>query len=279
MEFKEKFIGFIDILGFKQLVEAAERGEGLTLKEILELTAKLGRVGEREQIERRGGKMCPLAQYVQRDLDFRVTQISDCVVLSTEISPAGGINLINQAWLAVTELLARGILCRGYITRGKIYHTDAQFVGTGYQKAFAKESEVMAFSRHADDRGTPFVEIDPEVRDYLTKSSDACVREMFSRLVKDDGTVTALFPFQQFCAKFAITQDFDAAKQKASNENLRIWLRSLRERILSYVDRSNPKAVTKSEHYIAALDAQLMICDRTDEVIEALRRPFPGNRG
>ncbi len=218
--------------------------------------------------------MCPLASYMQRDLDFRVTQISDCVVLSTEISPAGGINLVNQAWLAVAELLAKGILCRGYITRGKIYHTDAQFVGTGYQKALARESEVMAFSRHANDQGTPFVEIDPEVRDFLAKSSDGCVREMFSRLVKDDGTVTALFPFQQFCAKFAITSDFDAAKQKASNENLRIWLHSIKERMSKYIDSSNPKAVLKSEHYFAALDAQLAICDRTDQVIQGLSRPF-----
>jgi hypothetical protein len=279
MEFEDKFIGFIDILGFKQMVAAAERGEGLTLPQILALTAKLGRVGEREQFEKHGGKMCPQATYLRRDLDFRATQISDCVVISTEISPAGGINLINQAWLAVTELIARGVLCRGYITRGKIYHTESQFIGTGYQKAYHKgENEVKAFSRHADDLGTPFVEIDSEVRDYLAQSPDACVREMFSRLVKDDGTVAALFPFQQFCSKFAITADFDAAMQKKSNDNLRVWLHSLRERILYHLDRNNAKAVMKTEHYIAALDAQFEICDRTDHLIDALGRPFPGPR-
>jgi hypothetical protein len=278
MEFKEKFIAFIDILGFKQLVAAAERGEGMPLHEILELSQKLGRSGKRQFFEKYGSEMCPAASFVQRDLDFRATQISDCVVLSTEISPAGGINLISQAWSAVTALLTQGLLCRGYITRGMIYHTDAQFIGTGYQKAVEKEKAVMAFSRNADDRGTPFVEVDAEVRDYLVESADGCVREMFSRLVKDDGTVTAVFPFQALSAKFMIDHSFDAAMQKKSNQNLRISLQTMKEKMMKYIDRSNPSAVLKSEHYVAALDAQLKICDRTDQLIDALCRPFPSRR-
>ncbi len=34
MEFKEKFVGFVDILGFKNMIEAAESGTGRTLDEI-----------------------------------------------------------------------------------------------------------------------------------------------------------------------------------------------------------------------------------------------------
>jgi hypothetical protein len=273
MEFKEKFIGFVDILGFKQLVASAESGNGISLPEILELVEKLGRAGERQRFERHGARMCPAAPFVQRDLDFRATQVSDCVILSAELSPAGGINLIDQAWMAVTELLVRGILCRGYITRGKIYHTDTQFIGSGYQQAYDGEGKVVAFRRNAEERGTPFVEIDNSVRDYLQTCGDPCVKEMFSRLVKDDGTVTALFPFQQFCAKFMITPGFDPVKQKASNQNLRVWLRAMKEKVAKHVDQSNPSAVMKLEHYLTAFDAQLAICDRTDEVIEALARP------
>ncbi len=275
MEFKEKFIGFIDILGFKQLVVAAERGEGLQLSEIVGLTHKLNRGNRRQYFEKYGPEMCPAASFVQRNLDFQATQISDCVVMSTEISPAGGINLISQAWSIVAELLAHGLLCRGYITRGKIYHTADQFIGTGYQNALEKEKSVKAFSRHADDLGTPFVEVDAEVREYLVKSNDRCLKEMFSRLVKDDGTVSAIFPFQAFSTKFAINETFDPAKQKASNQNLRSRLQSMKEKIAKFVDLSNHKAVTKSEHYVSALDEQLRVCDQTDEIIDALCRPFP----
>jgi hypothetical protein len=278
MQFKEKFIAFIDILGFKQLVECSERGEGIPLEKIVELVEKLGRAGKRQFFQQYGPEMCPTAAFLQRDLDFRATQISDCVVMSAEISPAGGINLISQSWSAVAHLLTDGLLCRGYITRGFIYHTDTQFIGTGYQKAVEKEKSVLAFSRHTNDLGTPFVEVDAQVRDYLTSSPDGCVREMFSRLVKDDGTLTAIFPFKSFSAKFAISPSFDAAAQRKSNQNLRTSLRTMKENMMKYVDQSNRKAVTKSEHYLAALDEQLEICDRTDKVIDALADSFPRSK-
>lgn len=263
MEFQEKFIGFIDILGFKELVARAERGEGMPLPEILALLPKLGRTGERQFFERYGPKMCPAAARVRQDLDFYATQVSDCVIMSAEVSPAGGINLVNQAWLAVAEMLNGGLLCRGYITRGKIHHSDTHFLGTGYQKAYhAAENNVIAFRRSADERGTPFVEIDPSVRGYLERSPDPCVKEMFGRLVQADGTVAAIYPFKQFCAKFAITGNFNPAEQKASNQNLRTWLQRMKATMLKHIDHSNAKAVAKSEHYLAALNEQLAICDR-----------------
>jgi len=43
MKFKETFIAFIDIFGFKSMIEAAERGEGQSLPEIFQLQAELGR--------------------------------------------------------------------------------------------------------------------------------------------------------------------------------------------------------------------------------------------
>lgn len=216
MEFKDKFIAYIDVLGFKQLVEAAERGEGMTLDQILDVLGKLGRTEQRSRFERSGPFLCPGAPRLEKNLDFRSTQISDCVILSAEVSPAGAINLVEQAWMAVTELLVKGLLCRGYITRGSIFHTDSQVIGTGYQRAFELEKSVIAFQRDADDEGTPFVEVDGIVREYVA-TCDSTVREMFSRLVKDDGAVTALYPFQQFAAKFAVTKDFDPAKQKETS--------------------------------------------------------------
>lgn len=276
MDFKEKFIAFVDVLGFKDLVARAERGDGLPLVKILELLPKLGRAGAREFFEKYGPKTCPAAVRVQRDLDFFATQVSDCVIMSAEISPAGGINLVEQAWGAVTEMLTKGLLCRGYITRGNIYHTREHFVGTGYHKALAGEAAVTAFRKGADERGTPFVEIDASVREYLLATKDRCVVDIFDRLVEHDGTVTAIYPFKQLCAKFAITGDFDAAKQKASNQNLRVWIRQMKDAVGSHVDKSNESAVRKVEHYVAALEKQLVVCDKTDKVIDALIRPFPG---
>lgn len=282
MGFKEKFIGFVDILGFKKLVEAAERGTGMPLEEILGLVKELGVLEDRDQFVKYGPMTCPQSRCVQRDLDFRLTQISDCVVVSAEVSPAGVINLVEHCWGAVIKLLAKGIMCRGYITLGKIYHTDTQVIGTGYQEAYRKESLVTAFRHEADERGTPFVEVDTAVCDYVRDQGDSCVKEMFSRFVKEDGTVTAIFPFQRLQHSFIIGDylghEFDPEEERRSNRNMMSAIENMKEQIMSLVDQSKPDAFNKASHYIAALDAQLGICEETEKMIDMLETPFPRNR-
>ena len=53
-EFQEKFIAFIDILGFKQMVAKAEAGQGFSLPEITELVDLLGSSTKRNDFETYG---------------------------------------------------------------------------------------------------------------------------------------------------------------------------------------------------------------------------------
>ncbi|MFI5329614.1 MAG: hypothetical protein ACHQ2F_01060 [Desulfobaccales bacterium] len=277
--FKDKFIGFIDILGFKKMVEASEAKTGMPLLELLEMVKKLGAPEDRKRFEKHGPAICPQSAYIQRDLDFQVTQFSDSAIISSEISPSGVINLVGHCWGAVIELLAKGIMCRGYITRGPIYHIDTQAIGSGYQNAYLKESGVTAFRRNAEERGTPFVEVDQIVCDYVRDHGDPCVKMMFSRQVKDDGMVTALFPFSRLSHSFIIAgpgyNKFNPDEERRCNNNMRIMIQNVKDRIIKFIDQSNRSAVTKAEHYIAALDAQLEVCDRTDEIIAILNSPMP----
>lgn len=276
-DFKEKFIAFVDILGFKSLVEASEAGTGLSVEELSKLLESFGSPDIRDRLEKLGPICCPESKYIERNLDFRLSQVSDCAVISTEISPAGAINLIHHCWGTVLAFLERGIMCRGYITRGRIHHAATQFpIGTGYHNAYAAEGQVSFFKRQADERGTPFVEVDRVVCDYLRETDDSCIKEMFSRFTKSDGDTVALFPFQRLAHSFVIGgfgQKFDPEKEKKSNENLHRLVGLLKERVMTYVDRSNPSAVRKSEHYINALKAQLAVCDRTDKTIDMLCSP------
>ena len=264
------------------MVEASETGAGTTLSDLLDLLKTFGLPDKRIKLAKSGSSICPESTYINRDLDFRLTQISDCVIVSTEISPAGVINLVSHCWGIVIQLLQRGLMCRGYITRGPIFHTDTQIIGTGYQKAYQKEAEVSAFKREADERGTPFVEIDRTVCDYVATCQDSCVTEMFSRYVSDDGEVVALFPFKRFAHSFPVAgfgHKFDPDKEKRANDNVRAILANLKQRVTDYVDASNPDAVRKAEHYIRALDAQCSVCDRTEEMINLLASPaFPVQR-
>jgi hypothetical protein len=278
VKFEDKFIAFIDVLGFKSMVKASESGTGMPLPELMECLTKLGTKKDGTKFEQYGPTTCPQSNYSQRNLDFVVTQISDCVIISSEVSPAGIINLVSHCWGAVIELLVRGIMCRGYITRGSVFHKDGQVIGSGYQQAFESESGVSAFKLEADERGTPFVEVDPIVCEFIERETDPCVKEMFSRMVKTEQGTTALFPFQRLSHSFAIGgfgQEFDPEKEKVANDNVRKLLRSLKERVLKYVDHDNPRAVNKARHYIRALDAQLGVCDKTDEMIGILCSPFP----
>lgn len=281
MEFKDKFVGFVDVLGFTKMVEAAEAGTGMSLPALREMLKELGKPEDRDHFGEYGPTVCPHSAYIRRDLDFQVTQVSDCVIVSTEVSPGGAINLVNHCWRAVIKLLTKGIMVRGYITRGSIYHEGSDFMGSGYNQALAKERDVKAFKRTAEERGTPFVEVDAAVCDYVRDHGDSCVKEMFPRYVKGDGAVTAIFPFQRLAHQFVIGgfgQPFEPEKEKLSNENLRQALRNFKERVNSLVDTSNASAVSKAEHYIAALDDQLRMCDETDRMIDMLSAPFPARR-
>lgn len=277
VNFADKFIAFVDVLGFKHLVSAAEQGTGLPLPDLIKLLNCLGSGKERDRFQESGPAYCPSSPRIEKNLDFRVTQISDCVVVSAEVSPAGVINLVSHCWSAVIKLLQHGIMCRGYIKRGSIYHTDTQIIGSGYQEVCLAESKVSAFRREADERGTPYVEIDPTVTTYVDSQNDACVKEMFSRNVKRDGDTVALFPFQSLSHSFIVAgmgHVFDPVQERRSNQNLRLEIHEVKSRVRSFVDLSNPSAVAKAEHYIAALDAQLTICDITDNAINMLERPI-----
>ena len=268
--FVEKFIAFVDVLGFSRLVEKAERGEGLRLDKLLELLKSLGSPADRERFTKHGPIVCPRSAHERRDLDFRLTQISDCVVVSSEISPAGVINLVNHCWVAVLRLLHAGLMCRGYLTRGRIFHTDVQVIGTGYQRAYRAERNVAAFQRQADERGTPFIEVDRSVCDYVATCGDSCVKEMFSRSVVDDGEVVALFPFKRLAHNFVIrhSEAFDPARDLRANDNVRTVVHRLKDQLMTFVDVTNPDAVRKSEHYLRCLDVQLAVCDQTEAFLK-----------
>ena len=274
--FEDKFIAFIDVLGFKSMVTKSEAGTGFELTELLEILKKLGDGSERERFEKYGPTCCPMAPRVEKNLNFRVTQISDCAIVSSEVSPAGIINLISHCWGAVIELMTRGILCRGYIKRGRVYHTDSQIIGSGYQEAFFAESKVSAFKQEADERGTPYIEVDGDVASYIEGQSDSCVKDMFNRMIKRDGDAIVLFPFQRLQHSFIVAQygrNFEPTKEFQSNDNVRKNIQRYKQTIESLVDQEK-NAQSKVRHYIKALNEQLLACDATDEAIRMLSKPF-----
>ncbi len=276
MGYVKKFVAFVDTLGFSQMVEDSVAGKRPTADEIATMLTAFGSPADAETYATYGPIVCPDAPRIAKDLGFEFVQVSDCMVASTETSPAGVINLVDHCTKILIRFLQRGRMCRGYITHGEIVHRGTLLFGTGYQNAYKGEASVSAFKRNADDRGTPFVELDPKVVDYVRTCNDPCVGKMFSRYARDDGTVTALYPFERLSHSFSIGPlygpPFEPEKERTSNSTMRKMLHMMRRNILKHVDSANAKAVRKAEHYIAALDRQLAICDHTDELLDKLNQ-------
>lgn len=279
--FHEKFIAFVDVLGWRSLVRRAEEGQDLTLAELTEILNALGTQKDRKQYETYGPTTCPEAPRIRDDLAFQISQASDCAVVSSEISPAGVINLISHCWKACTTLLTKGIMCRGYIKRGQIYHTEQQQIGTGLSDVVEREKVVSIFKMDSDERGTPFIEIDRDVIQYVEHQPDECVKEMFSRMVRQEGDVGAIFPFQRLNHQLNLGGfglEFDPERERDSVNNMRSCIRSMRKQVELNVDPSNESARRKGAHYIRILDTQLVACDKTEEAIQLLMQPFPSGR-
>lgn len=275
MESKDKFIGFVDILGFKDLVERAEVGDGITFSQINDAVSALGSEKDIEAIKLYGPTICPDSKRQHDDLDFQITQVSDCVIVSTEISPAGVITLIDHCWRAVFRLLRRGLMCRGHIRRGNILHKEHRFMGTGYQRAIEREKEVEVFKRFEDDRGTPFVEVDCSIIDYVKNTGDECLKMMLPRFVVEAKGFYALFPFNRLTDYFDIGPDFDAAAKKKEIGIIRSSINTLKLSLHHYVAKDNEKAIKKLEHYLIQLDEQLKKCDKLEEVVDFANSPYP----
>ena len=86
VQYKDKFVAFIDILGFTQFVEQSAAGNGMVLDEILVLLEAFGKPHERKLFNQYGPTICPESKYIDRNLDFQLTQISDCVIVSAEVN-------------------------------------------------------------------------------------------------------------------------------------------------------------------------------------------------
>lgn len=269
MEYKEKFIAFVDILGFTNLIEESESGQGMALGEILGLISCLDSPEDRAMFDEYGSSICPDVRPLTKNLDFQLTQISDCAVISMEPSAVGAVHLTYVCLRIVFRLMKRGFLCRGYITKGSIYHEDNQFFGSGYQRALEGEKHTTALQINAEEKGTPFVELDKDVSDFILSCGEECLIGKFKRMVRSVGSSYAVFPFDVFSRVNDPGPDTTLEQRLEANNVVRQAIHTLKNKVLAF-DASDPKVRLKINHYVNALDEQLSNCDFSDEMSRKL---------
>jgi len=128
--YRDRVVGFVDILGFADLVRRADRDATLR-REIAEALGRVRGVSPPE-----GG-----------ETDLRTQNFSDSLILSAADTPEGLWHLLLSIDALAWNLLQLGILIRGGVTIGGMKHDDQLVFGLGVNEAYRLESSVAKTPR------------------------------------------------------------------------------------------------------------------------------------
>jgi hypothetical protein len=137
IEFQPHAVAYLDILGFKNFVENAEKDPGA----LQQLDKLFSEVIPREVLPDGKNSNYPEA------FGMKCLNISDSFIVSAPISqhpthPA--LVVVSMKAIQIAHaLLDMGLLVRGAISVGNVYRTDSNILGTAYQKAVDGEKNAV----------------------------------------------------------------------------------------------------------------------------------------
>lgn len=129
-EYEERVTGFVDILGFADMVHRAD-------KDIQARTKIIDALSQVNSVEP------PL----RSDTDLRVQNFSDSLILSAADTPDGFWHLLLSLDALTWNLLQVGVLTRGGVTIGGMYHQPEMVFGVAVNEAYRLESTIARFPR------------------------------------------------------------------------------------------------------------------------------------
>ncbi|MEG0926385.1 hypothetical protein [Chryseobacterium sp.] len=163
-DFEERFVAFIDILGFKELIFNLEKGNKEELKKIKSI---LNFMNE-ETIESRYDVDLPIYEIndnglIEKELgNPRMLYVSDCMVISADPTLDGFKILSNKIHKIISDLAVDGYFCRGAITKGSLFHHGNILFGSAYMRAYQLEPEAIY----------PRIIIDPNILHFFDLTDD-----------------------------------------------------------------------------------------------------------
>lgn len=149
--FQQRFIAFVDILGFANIIARMSSEDRLftTVRDALKGLDRQSKGFQRYRREHKEMRakaekkgIVPIPGH--RHTNLQMTAFSDCYVLS-EVAPAWHVLAAVQA--LASRFLAQGILTRGGVVREKAYHNGRILFGPGIVEAYKLESEVAKYPR------------------------------------------------------------------------------------------------------------------------------------
>lgn len=153
IKFEERAVAFIDVLGFKDVVDAAGQGgnKHAELEALIDLLESA--------IPNLDGTVSPT---VPKDLIPKHIYISDSIILSAPLTSSEmpnyrGLSILVMRAIQISHLLlSKGYLLRGGVSVGSVWHTDSNIVGPAYQEAYQIETKTLV----------PRVELSPGAKNH-----------------------------------------------------------------------------------------------------------------
>lgn len=145
--YQEKYLAFIDILGFKEIVKQSETPQ--IFEKIIQAFEHLSFIKGhiKEQIDELKKSNELILQVVARWQDAKIHTFSDSIFISIPKNEYGLMVLGEYTSLIYNALFANGFLARGAITKGKIFEDTDVVFGEGLIEAYELESRAAIYPR------------------------------------------------------------------------------------------------------------------------------------
>ncbi|MGE0201507.1 MAG: hypothetical protein AB7P76_11125 [Candidatus Melainabacteria bacterium] len=142
-EYGDRYVAFIDILGFENLIKRTEID--------VELQQNVQSVLTRVFLSQDPGEP-PLLEGQENDegwgyLKPRMYSFSDCIAMSANVDKDSLQTLIYKIYELVSGLLAFGVFTRGAIVKGKLYDDRQVIYGPALIDAYKKEQNEAIYPR------------------------------------------------------------------------------------------------------------------------------------
>lgn len=136
-KYENRYIVFIDILGFKNLVDESMKSEDQLEKIHKALNHISGIKKENDQ-----------GILSLKDQGKEVTVFSDSIVISMPVSNrSSGFQLLNEVIFIQMQLMYMGIFIRGGMTAGMLYHSENIVFGPAMNEAYCLETKCAIYPR------------------------------------------------------------------------------------------------------------------------------------
>jgi hypothetical protein len=139
--FEDRYVAFVDILGFSNLVNRMRKEPALfkLIRGTLDSIDEQAQQFEEYRRQKRTG-----ARSVLPPVQLEMTAFSDCYVVSDTTSAW---RVVAAVQFLGSTLLARGIASRGGIVQGQTYHRGRVLFGPAVVKAYELERDVAKYPR------------------------------------------------------------------------------------------------------------------------------------